>query len=100
MTERKTYCTRLNQFEAETVDKIAAEVWPEHADNISELLRAIITDWRHTRDAGGKSNKILTAVRAFGDVTDWRYAAIAQALERIANILEKSTNVHRQQDQP
>lgn len=88
MTERKTYCTRLNEFEAETVDKIAAEVWPEHADNISELLRAIITDWRRTRDAGGKSNKILAAVRSFGSTTDIRYGIIVEALEKIVTVLE------------
>lgn len=80
MSERKTYCTRLNEFEAETVDKIAAEVWPEHADNVSELLRAIITDWRRTRDAGGKSNKILHEIR------------------ELKLFLEEIYHVHRQSD--
>lgn len=62
MTERKLYATKLNEYEAETL-KIAAEMWPEHADNISELLRAIVTDWRRTRDTGGKSATILREIR-------------------------------------
>jgi hypothetical protein len=100
MAGRKPYTTRLNEYEAETVEKIAAEVWPEHADNISELIRAIITDWRHTRDQGGKSNKILATIQAFGTVTDNRYAIIVEALEKIVTVLEETNNVHRQSDQP
>lgn len=96
MAERKPFATRLNEFEAETVEVVAAEVWPEHADSISELIRAIITDWRHTRDAGGKSNKILQAVQKYSESNDRRYGQISEALWQIIRTLEESTNVHRQ----
>jgi EAL domain-containing protein (putative c-di-GMP-specific phosphodiesterase class I) len=41
MSQRKAYATRLSTFEAEALE-IAKEVWPEHADKDSELIRSII----------------------------------------------------------
>ena len=62
MSQRKAYATRLNMYEAEALT-IASEVWPEHADNGAELLRAIINTWRRDRDnGGGKTHKIVACI--------------------------------------
>lgn len=62
---RTSYCTRLNEYEADIIKQVAAEVWPEHADNLSELIRAIIVDWGRTRaETGGKSATILKEIKA------------------------------------
>lgn len=60
---RTSYCTRLNEYEADIIKQVAAEVW--HTDNTSELIRAIIVDWGHTRaETGGKSATILKEIKA------------------------------------
>lgn len=60
---RETFSTRLNEYEQEAF-AIAAKVWGEHADKPSELLRAIINDWRRTRDdgTGSKTQKVIDRI--------------------------------------
>jgi DNA-binding response OmpR family regulator len=62
MSQRKAYATRLSTFEAEALE-IAKEVWPEHADKDSELIRSIINTWRRDREEnGGKTRKIIEVI--------------------------------------
>lgn len=62
MPQRKAYATRLSDYEAEALE-IAKEVWPEHADKPSELIRSIVNTWRREREAnGGKTQKIIEVI--------------------------------------
>lgn len=60
---RKTFSTRLNDSEQVALS-LAADIWDEHADKPSELLRAIINDWRRTREdgTGSKTQKVLDRI--------------------------------------
>lgn len=55
---------RLHDYEAEAIN-FAAERWPEHADNTSELIRQILADWlRIKKDTleGGTRTQTLQAI--------------------------------------
>jgi hypothetical protein len=64
MVERKAYSTKLNEFEKQALD-YAGELWQEHADNTSELIRQILADWlRIKKDTleGGTRTQTLQAL--------------------------------------
>lgn len=59
---RKTFSTRLNDAEQVAL-KMAAEIWDEH-DSPAELLRAIVNDWRRSRDdgSGSKTQRVIDRI--------------------------------------
>lgn len=61
MAERKFYGVKLNEYEAGAL-AFAGEVWPEHADNTTELFRQILADWlRIKKDAAEGGTRTQTA---------------------------------------
>lgn len=61
MDELRT-TVRLNQHALVILDK-AAEKWPEHAGNRSELLRQIAADWDRIRTDNGTTTRTQIAER-------------------------------------
>lgn len=53
---------RLSEYEAEAL-KVAAGMWPEHANNTSELIRQILADWQRIRDSNGTTTRTQIAER-------------------------------------
>lgn len=76
---------RLNTYALSAVDR-AADLWPEHADNLSELIRKIIADWSRLRDehSGGRMARIV-ALEARADDHDRRIDLIERHLEATNN---------------
>jgi hypothetical protein len=58
MSEKRT-TIRLNEHTLGVIDK-AKGMWPEHDDNLSELIRQIIADWDRIREGDGNGTRAQT----------------------------------------
>lgn len=72
--ERRTI--RLSEFDMETIE-MARQRWPSHAANFTALLRLILSDWRHSKESGGKSGQLIQIIAQVEQINA-RLAAIEQ----------------------
>lgn len=79
MVERKAYSTKLNEFETEAL-LFAGELWKEHADNTSELIRQILADWLRLKQDAVHSGTRTQTLRALVEINE--------KLDRLLNVLE------------